>query len=164
MILNPNLQQLKDIHLPPPIHMWPIAPGWIIVYLLVLFVVGYSVYAWYRRRNDQRTINYALRQLDQLQTLITHNPHHINIAAEVSILIRRTALHYFKRDSIAGLAGKEWLTFLNESGCTTQFTSTTGQFLIDAPYRKNNKTDIEPLFALTKNWLMIIAKMNKKEK
>lgn len=157
---DPALQQLKDIHLPFAIHAWPIAPGWVMLYIAIAILMSYAVYLWHQRKKRRYTVNYALKQLKQLQELTQNNPDNINIAAEISILIRRTALSYFQRDVIAGLSGQAWLKFLNESGCTNQFTQ-AGQLLIDAPYQKHNSIDIAPLFALTQNWLQAIAKKGK---
>ena len=161
---NPALQQLKDIHLPRAVSMWPTAPGWIVLYILIAALLVYGLYCWYRNIKRRRTINYALQQLTHLQALMNHNPDNVNIAAEISTLIRRTALYYFKRDAIAGLSGQEWLKFLNDSSQTTQFTEAAGQLLIDAPYRKNSQTEIVPLFNLTQHWLTAIARTNRKEK
>lgn len=156
--MNPSLQQLKDIHLPKAISMWPQAPGWLVLYLLTAGVIGYGILYWHKRKKQGFTSRYALQQLKHLQTLTQHNPDNINIAAEISTLMRRTALHYFRRDVIAGLSGQDWLNFLNSSGNTTQFTAETGQLLIDAPYRQYQNTDLAPLFTLTHQWLTIIAK------
>jgi hypothetical protein len=158
MTPNPSLQQLKDIHLPHAIYMWPTAPGWVLLYILSIAILGYGINLWYQKRKRRFTIKFALQQLNQLQTLTSYNPDKINIAAEISTLIRRTALYYFQRDAIAGLCGQDWLKFLNASGNTTEFTNAAGQLLIDAPYRKTNETDIAPLFALTQNWLTAIRK------
>ncbi len=163
MTQNPALQQLKDIHLPLAISGWPIAPGWIMLYIAAFILLGYGIYYWQQRKRRRLVIRYALQQLYQLQVLQTQNPDNINIAAEISTLIRRTALHYFQRAAIAGLSGQDWLQFLNTSGNTTAFTESTGQLLLDAPYRKLNDTDIAPLFSVTKNWLQVIGKMKRKE-
>ncbi|MHB1948290.1 MAG: DUF4381 domain-containing protein [Gammaproteobacteria bacterium] len=161
--MNPSLQQLKDIHLPKAVSMWPTAPGWIGLYIMMVGLIGYGIFYWYKRRKHRYTIKYALRQLNQLQTLTLHNPDNINIAAEISTLIRRTALYYFQRDAIAGLTGQEWLHFLNTSGNTTQFTTEAGQLLIAAPYRQDHHANLTPLFTLTQHWLTTIIK-KKKEK
>ena len=156
-MINPALAQLKDIHLPPPISFWPIAPGWILLYFLTCLALGFAVFKWRELKKRHLIINYALTQLTELQTLAQHNPQNVYIAAEISTLIRRTALHYFPRAAIAGLSGQQWLTFLNESGRTTQFTDQVGQLLLDAPYRKQ-QADLTPLFSLVRQWFITIGK------
>lgn len=162
--MNPALQQLKDIHLPPAIHRWPVAPGWIILYVLAIALIIYLVIYWYHRKKRRYTVNFAMQRLSQLKGLMSDNPQNINVAAEISTLIRRTALYYYHRDVIAGLSGQNWLRFLNESGHTTEFTAETGQLLVDAPYRKQHNADLTPLFNLTENWLAEIARVNSREK
>ena len=163
MTVNPDLQQMKDIHIPPAILMWPTAPGWIILYIILSTLLCYCIYCWYRRRKQLQTIHYAVQQLNLLRNLMNNNPENVNIVAEISTLIRRTALYYYKRDAIAGLCGQEWLKFLNDSGQTSQFTESIGQLLIDAPYRKNAHAEIQPLLDLTQDWLTVIARKNRKE-
>jgi hypothetical protein len=164
MIEAPALQQLKDIHLPHAIAMWRVAPGWTTLYIVTALLFVYGCYIGYQKRNERYAIRCAILKLNKLQSLTKDNPENINIAAEISILVRRTALYYFKRDKVAGLTGEDWLQFLNESGSTSQFSEACGKLLIDAPYQKNNHADLTPLFALTKNWLNAIAKLKRKEK
>jgi len=158
--MNSELQQLKDIHLPHAISLWPTAPGWIILFAILLGFISYLIYSWYQRNQRKKTVKFALAKLKKLRELSAKNPDNINIAAEISTLIRRTTLYYFRREDIAGLSGRDWLYFLNRSGNTTQFTDETGLLLIDAPYRKNNTSDLTPLFALTQAWLVAISKNN----
>lgn len=156
--MNPELQQLKDIHLPQAIKMWPIAPGWIGLFVVFIVTIFCVVYYGYKRKQKKYTVNYALAKLKKLQNLTKENPEKINIATEISILLRRTALYYFPREDIAGLSGKHWLEFLNRSGHTTNFTRETGRLLTDAPYQKEFANDLSPLFNLAQAWLITIAK------
>ena len=157
--MNTALEQLKDIHLPDAISLWPIAPGWITLYVILLGLVCYLLFVWYKRQYKKITIKFALLKLKKLKDLMIENPDNTNISAEISTLIRRTALHYFRREEIAGLSGKDWLDFLNRSGNTTQFTGETGCLLIDGPYRQKNTADLTPLYTLTHAWLITISKM-----
>lgn len=155
--MNPALAQLKDIHLPHAITMWPVAPGWIILLAIVLGGGFYASYIFYKRIKRQRTIKFALSKLKTFPDLLTDNPQNINIAAEISTLIRRTALYYFPRETIAGLAGQEWVNFLNRSGNGAPFTDKAGQILLVAPYSKQHSFDLLPLISATENWLLAIS-------
>lgn len=158
--MDAELQQLKDIHLPHAIHMWPIAPGWIGLFVSLIVTVCYLLYVWRKRNQKKHTVKFALAKLDKLQHLMLENPEQINVSAEISTLLRRTALYYFRRENIAGLSGKHWLDFLNRSGETTDFTQEAGRLLTEAPYQKGNLNDLAPLFALARTWLMTISKKN----
>lgn len=159
--MNSDIQQLKDIHLPHAISMWPTAPGWIILFATVLGLIIYLIYFLIKRNQRKSTVKFALTKLKKLKELSAENPDNINIAAEISTLIRRTTLYYYRREEIAGLSGQDWLNFLNRSGGTNQFTESTGLLLIDAPYRKTNTADLTALFALTQDWLVTISKKNR---
>ncbi|MES2216965.1 MAG: DUF4381 domain-containing protein [Pseudomonadota bacterium] len=156
--MDKELQQLKDIHLPQHINMLPTAPGWIILYVILLVLTSYLIYVWYKHIKRKATVKFALAKLNKLKDSSVATPENIHIAVEISALLRRTALYYFRREEIAGLSGNAWLEFLNRSGNTTQFTEATGRLLIDAPYRKHNTHDLSPLFALTQAWLLTISK------
>jgi hypothetical protein len=158
--MNAELQQLKDIHLPHAINTWAIAPGWTGLFVLLFGTLCFALFFWHKSKQKNYTVNFALAKLEKLHQLILKNPGEINVAAEISTLLRRTALYYFHREDIAGLSGKHWLHFLNRTGNTTNFTQETGRLLIDTPYRKDNCTDLTPLFALSRAWLITISKKN----
>lgn len=163
--MNPELQQLKDIHLPHAINMWwPLAPGWYVVIALIFATSIVIVYVWRRRARQRFTARFAQVKLRDLQRLLQHNPDNINIAAEVSTLIRRTSLCYFPREEIAGLSGSEWLNFLNRTGNTTEFTQAIGRLLTDVPYQKNGVAELDSLFKLTNHWLSGITAVAKKHR
>ncbi len=164
--MDQELLKLKDIHLPHAIVTWPTAPGWISLYVLLLASILFFSIWWYLRYKRRYTVKHALARLNKLKELNKHNPDNINIALEISTLIRRTALHYFKRNDIAGLSGTAWLAFLNRSGDTDHFTGETGRLLLDAPYRQHYSANIDPLFTSTRSWLNAIAsqKIKRQEK
>jgi Domain of unknown function (DUF4381) len=150
------LNQLRDIHLPPQIGYWPPAPGWIILAVLIVLGIAVTLYYVRRRHQQQKAYRYALASIEQLSYQNAHNQRD-KIPGQLSILLRRVALHYFPRNEIAGLSGQAWLDFLNESGKTTAFTSKTGQQLLTTPYQKPSSMDFTPLIGITRNWLMTIA-------
>lgn len=156
--MNKELAKLKDIHLPQPINMWALAPGWILLAIILMCLISVGVYFWYKAQQKKSTIKFALAYLTKLQSIMIDNPNNINIAAEISTLIRRTALHYFPREQIAGLTGDDWLHFLNDSSENAVFTADIANLLTEVPYQKNNIHDLTPLFDVTKNWLISINK------
>lgn len=165
--MDADLQQLKDIHLPHAIHSWPTAPGWMILFLVLAIIAAYLIHVSFSIHRRKKTVKFAHSKLKNLRKLCSENTENINITAEVSTLIRRTALYYFNRNDIAGLTGNDWLEFLNQSGNTTQFTDGIGRLLIDAPYSKHvsaENADLTSLFDLTQAWLSSIAKAKRKEK
>lgn len=155
--MEAELQKLKDIHLPPILPNWVIWLGCSFLFLILLILAC----VWRNQYKKKLTARFALARLKQLQAERSSDK---NIALEISQLIRRTALHYFGRNKIAGLSGQDWLNFLNESGKTTRFTEMGGQLLLDAPYQQYHSADLTPLFNMTHDWLKIISKTRPEKK
>jgi len=149
---NP-LQGLRDIHLPTPVSFWPPAPGWWLVALLIVMMLLTAVW-WWRRRRRHAYRWQALKQLQQLQQALQAGNTEISIITELSILLRRTAISRYGRQEVAGLQGKDWLAFLDRTGCTTHF-STQGQALLEAPYCRAITQEAEPLLNLAQRWLQV---------
>jgi hypothetical protein len=129
--MNPMdpLSQLRDIHLPAPVGWWPPAPGWWLLTLgLIALIVGSSLWMWqrYRKRAYRRE---ALAQLQQIRDTYQTNQDAQYLLSELSALLKRTAITRYGRDEIAGLTGQRWLTFLDRTGQTNQFSSGEGQAL-----------------------------------
>jgi hypothetical protein len=147
------LQGLRDIHLPAPVSFWPPAPGWWLLALLIVIVLFAAFWLW-RRRQRRAYRRMALRQLQQLRQALQSGKAETPVIAELSILLRRTAITRYGRQQVAGLQGKEWLAFLDRTGRTTHFTS-EGHALLDAPYRRDTTQQAEPLLNLAQRWLQV---------
>ncbi len=136
---------LRDVHLPPPVSMWPLAWGWYLLagfIILCMLVSFYFLWKYLRRTAPRR---YALKQLHQLRN-------QANSMAQLSILVKRVALAYYPTHQVAGLQGEAWLEFLNATGDTQEFTGPVGRLLIVAPYKKQETKGLEPLFDLLEDW------------
>ena len=147
------LDKLKDIHLPDAVSWWPLAPGWWILLVLFLLMLAIALYLYIRSQRKSRQeiiIEQALQLFDNLQAS-SLNPK--TLIMELSELLRRTAISLYGRESIANLAGKNWLLFLNDYGSTKAFTEGVGQALADQPYRPEVDYHRQALLGLTHDWL-----------
>lgn len=147
------LQGLRDIHLPAPVSFWPPAPGWWLLALLIVLILFAGLW-WWQRRRRRAYRRAALRQLQQLQVALQQGQAETSIIAELSILLRRTAISRYGRQAVAALHGTAWLDFLDRTGRTTAF-STQGQALLEAPYRRNSTHSAAPLLDLAHHWLRV---------
>lgn len=147
------LQGLRDIHLPAPVSFWPPAPGWWLLALLLVLVLIAAGWWWrrYRRTAYRRA---ALQELQNLQQALRQGRADTPIIAELSVLLRRTAISRYGRQQVAALHGTAWLAFLDRTGRTTHF-STQGQALLEAPYRRDTTMQAEPLLTLAQRWLQV---------
>jgi hypothetical protein len=130
---------LRDIHPPAEPPLWPPAPGWWV--LLVLLVAGLAaagtrVWLAHRARARRRRI---LAELEG----ISHQVQGPALAAEVSALLKRVALTRFPRGEVAPLTGQAWLDFLDRHGGAGRFTSGPGRVLAEGPYARALDLDVD---------------------
>ena len=146
------LAQLKDIHLPDPVGVWPLAIGWwLLAIVIVAIIVGGIL--WLRRRYKKNAYRReALAYLEALQARAQdHDP--IAVATQLSSLLKRVAITLFGRHDTAGLNGSAWLRFLDEKGSTDAFSQGPGKVLGDDLYKPNPQVDLTALFQLSKQWI-----------
>ncbi len=147
-----SLSQLRDIHLPKAISIWPPAPGWWFLVIIIALIICGAVIWWrkYQRRNHAR--KQALACVQMLENRY-QNKDVDGIIMELSMLLRRVSLAYFPRDQVAGLQGAAWLQFLDDVGGTHEFAHGRGRVFIDEPYRNQTTVELTPLFQLVRQWL-----------
>ena len=148
------LAQLRDIHLPEAISPWPPAPGWWLLTALLLAVLISLIVVALRQRRRNRYRRLALSQLAKIETYLESEADYL---PALNQLLKQTALAAPNPAAAAGLAGKDWLDFLDSSGGTVEFNSGPGQLLMDGPYRPNNGATDSPqltaLHQLAKRWI-----------
>lgn len=152
-MLAPDNLDLRDIHLPPPISIWPLAPGWYIAAGLLLSglaVLGLLLYRYHRREHNRRL---ALRQLAHIVQEYHHTAQTTHSLAALNRLLRQVALLYYPPQQVASLHGSAWLSFLDNSIHTRAFTQDAGRLLSDIAYQDSSTADPAALFALAKQWI-----------
>ncbi len=155
MPLENPLKNLKDIHLPPDISIWPPAPGWWIlaVVLLLIFVICGT---WIRRSFARRKPkNEAIRLLNNLQNRQNNSDDTLEILRDLSQLLRRSALTFCREENVASLHGAAWLEFLDRTGETSKFTQGEGHVFGMEIYKQNPEIEIDVLFPLVKKWIIV---------
>lgn len=102
--MNPDptsLDALNDIVLPPPVPAWPPAPGWFVLFAIVL--IGFLWWSWraWKTWKAKAYRRAAHRELALAQTV-----------PAIAALLRRTALACAPRSEIADLVGEPWVDWL----------------------------------------------------
>jgi len=146
--MNPDLSQLRDIHLPAPVSWWPPAPGWwlLAAILLGLIIIGYWLI---RRHRINRWRRQALAQLAQLKA-----GEDATVAAQLSVLLRRVAISRYPQAKVAALTGEAWLTFLDDTlDSGTPFQTGPGRALVTGPYTAEAEIDAPALLSLAERWI-----------
>jgi len=103
--MNP-LDQLKDIHLPPEVGIWPPAYGWWILAMLGIIVL-LGGFIWLAKRHTARA---AKRQALVELSAITQDAQ--DWPQQLNRLLKRLAITYFPQTAIAKLHDKAWADFL----------------------------------------------------
>lgn len=151
------LAQLRDIHLPAPVSWWPPAIGWWLLLLLsCLCVVG----GWWLWRRHQSALSKRVA-LSEWQRITQLQPAQQLVA--LSTLLRRCALVWYPRHEVAAIVGDAWLSFLDFSGNTNQFSQGPGQVLALGPYQcQPPTTSLQELQSLCQQWISSAYRNRKK--
>lgn len=153
--MDPNanaLMQLKDIHMPPPIGWWPLAPGWYLLSVMIILILFSIIFLGLRYHHNNRAKRQALRVLKRYHEEYLQQANSQLTAARLSELLKRVALVYYPRTRVASLQGQAWVDFLNATANHCDF-NTVREHLIETPYQSPKPCDLSPLFAVIKQWI-----------
>ncbi len=152
--------ELRDIHLPDEPGFWPPAPGWWLLFGLLLALalwLGRLGWGQYRRLRRRQRI---LLELDRLKSAGLRGP---ALISAVSALLKRVALSRYPRTEVAALTGEPWVAFLDRTGGEGRFASGAGKALADGAYAPeswackqgdNEQDDNEQaLLSIARDWL-----------
>jgi hypothetical protein len=150
--MNPLDLPLRDIHAPPPPGWWPPAPGWWILAALIFIAVA-AFWSWRRRRPGLSAADGARREIARLRSTAAQiGP--LQLARELSVLVRRAAISFYPRTETASITGENWLRFLDRPLPDAPFTLGPGRLLAELPYRPDvSMEQAGPLLDLCARWI-----------
>ena len=137
------LDRLAPIPEPPPISRLPQTQGCLLLLGIIALLGLWLGLRWLRR---WRANAYRRAALSELR-LIGASP--VGLAQ----LLRRTALVAYPREQVAGLAGEDWLTFLDEALGRTAFRSDLGRSLLASVYSGAPLASPAEVVSLVRGWL-----------
>ncbi len=143
---------LRDIHLPEAVGWWPPGIGWWLILFILVTAAVLAPYAWRRYRRG-RWRRQALREWGRLQQQWRSRQDTAQLAAELSVLLRRVSLVCYPRDQVAGLAGQRWLALLDQPLGGNEFQRGLGRCLQNGPYEPEPGIEGDALLALARRWL-----------
>jgi len=146
------LSQLRDIHAASQPGVWPPAPGWWVLAVIVLAVLVLALrFAWrkwqaiYRRRRLYAALNEINSEFDP-----SDKPH--EYIAQMNRLFRAVALRAFPDTACVRLQGSEWVGFIKSllpDKCQTDGLAA----LASGPYQPHPDFDPASLNKLAKTWV-----------
>ncbi|WP_456633032.1 DUF4381 domain-containing protein [Bradyrhizobium sp. USDA 10063] len=149
------LAGLIDIPLPPPVSLLP--QTWELRISLAALLALAIIVVWHlmHRHRANRYRREALAELDHICE--ASNPAQHQTVDRLSVLVRRTALDAFPRESVAPLVGPAWLAFLDRSYGGHEFSDGVGHWLANAPYQRMSpeRGELEPLADLIRRWIKV---------
>lgn len=126
--MQDNLPELRDIHLPDGVSVFPLAYGWWVIVLSIIgAIVLIKIILYLRRKSKKR---YALKLIN---TIAEGNP--VMAAKQSSEILRRICV--LKYPKAATLYGQDWLDFLHLH-CRKKLNEAEAGLLLNAPYMDEN--------------------------
>lgn len=151
--MNPAdpLATLRDIHVPGAPEFWPPAPGWFVVAGLMVAAGIATTVVGVRRWRAVRFRREALACLRSLRTRHQAGAPDVEIAMELSVLIRRVALARHPREEVAGLTGEQWIAWLESILPRIGVSARTA--LLEAPYARRSRFDVGHALTACEHWV-----------
>lgn len=134
--MDPEQIPLRDLHLPADIGLWPLAPGWWVLILLLAAGLGWLVWRGLRRLRVNAARRAALRELNRLTRDYRDTGNAAELGRQLSTLVRRAMLAYAPRGEVAGLTGEPWLAWLDRGLDDRPFSAGPGRDIERLPYRR----------------------------
>ena len=144
------LAQLRDIHVPSEVNIWPLDWGWwalIAVALLVLLGLYKAITAHIRHNKARKQ---ALALLESISVQQSNWPVALNS------ILKRTAMSYYSTQQVAGLYGKQWQAFLTSAlkNGDKKLESDLALLVSNVYQATPNPRDFETCKGAVKNWLL----------
>jgi len=145
--MNPAspLDQLKDIHLPEAVSIWPLAWPWWVLIICILALVALAVY-WHKKNQWRRQALSQLKNIDTQDNLLC--------IQQCNRLLKQVAL-YRHGQSCASLSGEKWLNFLDSKVKKVIFSEQLNEFAYapDQPTHTSASIDVIQLKKAVECWI-----------
>lgn len=147
-----NSLLLKDIKLPSEPGFWPLAPGWWVLFALILLVMIFLVGFFLRRYRQRRQLSHLYAELQEINKDYSDHGSQHQLAIDLSNFLRRFVRYRLKQPQAAAYQGDKWLQFLDgrlSKPAFDQFSTV----LTEGPYNPNVAFDTDELIILIEQFI-----------
>ncbi len=153
-MLQDSSPHIQDIITPEDVAFWPPQPGWYLILLVLLIIVG--IFIAIRMRHKKRNA-YRSQGVLAIEALKNKGVSDSNIL-KVNSILKASALQAYNREDIAILSGEKWVDFLNKKAKHVNFNGACKTMLSNGPYQKFssedfNQNEFDDLVALSIKWI-----------
>lgn len=139
-----TFDDMHDIITPEPIAWYPLAPGWIPIILLFLFLTSLATRKAYQNWQQNTFKRQALKALSSCPP------------EQLPSLIKRTSLSAFPRHQVASLSGQKWINFINQK--KDYLSPNQAELLLTISYQPNlnklhDSPDYQQLTSSISRWI-----------
>lgn len=149
------LSQLRDIHLPPPISWWPLAPGWWILIFAGIFAFIYITRTLIQRYRSNLYRRQALKKLSLI--ILNSQKRNTEKLALIMELLKQAVGSAYQGDHFNSQNNKDFVLFLKNScskPCFTEFSNDLEISLYsNQTDQRDNELLLETLVDDSKTWL-----------
>lgn len=152
--------QLKDIHLPDALSIWPLALGWWLVIAIVLILI-IALFYWVKRTPKIVINKVAKSEFEQIKAgFLIHSDNNLLIQ-HTSQFIRKLLLTTSARKKVASISGELWKKALQELNPKHQLSPHWVNCLTTAPYQKQVEFNAQDLIQEIDLWLKTMPKVTR---
>lgn len=158
--MNPEaanlLSQLRDIHGAPEAPWWPPAPGWWLLFFLLVACLAWGLGRLLRLLKQRRRRQRLLAHLQGLREDMDPATRPQDYLAALNQLLKLVALQAFPDQHCASMQGKEWRDFLRgklPAADASAIDVSTIDALAAGPYQPAPVFDADGMERLAREWI-----------
>lgn len=151
--------ELKDIHLPTEISIWPIAPAWWLIIGLCLALIG--LLYWYKGstlRSKKTHLKQTIAETKQALAELKKQTDHLKVLQSSNKIVKKFLMNATNDPSIAKLHHQQWINYCHSIAKPFTFRKTTQYLLSNALYQPSLEFDIAHYIDELQDWLKQVTK------